>query len=124
MNERELETDFASEAKSCQPVCDEQFPVLRPEKQNEALIKHYLQYQSEKLIDYYNKQFVFQYSDVTDNDMTLVMGMLIDSRDVYSLHYFDVGKTRQKIHVTFKPNVELERQRASEVPLHETNNTF
>ena len=45
--ERELETDFASNAKSCQPVCDEQFRVLRPEEQNEALIEHYLQYQPE-----------------------------------------------------------------------------
>ena len=43
--------------------------------------------------------------------------MLIDSKDVYSLHMFDVGKTRQKLHVTLKPNVELKRQRASKVPL-------
>ena len=37
---------------------------------------------------------------------------------MYSLHKFDVGKTRQKFHVTLKPNVELKRQRASKVPLH------
>ena len=30
LNERELETDFTSDAKSCQPDCDEQFPILRP----------------------------------------------------------------------------------------------
>ena len=34
------------------------------------------------------------------------------------LHKFDVGKTRQKFHVTLKPNVKLKRQRASKVPLH------
>ena len=50
--------------------------------------------------------------------MTLLIDMLIDSKDVYSLHRFDVGKTRQKFHVTLKPNVELKRQRASKVPLH------
>ena len=50
--------------------------------------------------------------------MPLLIDMLIDSKDVYSLHKFDVGKTRQKIHVTLKPNVELKRQRANEVPLH------
>ena len=50
--------------------------------------------------------------------MTLLIDMLIDSKDVYSLHKFDVGKTRQKFHVTLKPNVELKRQRASKVPLH------
>ena len=50
--------------------------------------------------------------------MTLLIDMLNDSKDVYSLHKFDVGKTRQKFHVTLKPNVELKRQRASNVPLH------
>ena len=44
-NGRELETDFFSDAKSCQPDCDEEFPVLRSKEQNEALIEHYLQYQ-------------------------------------------------------------------------------
>ena len=32
LNERELETDFTSDAKSCQPDCDEQFPILRPKE--------------------------------------------------------------------------------------------
>ena len=50
--------------------------------------------------------------------MPLLIDMLIDSKDVYSLHKFDVGKTRQKFHVTLKPNVELKRQRANKVPLH------
>ena len=51
LNERELETDFAIDAKSCQPDCDEQFSNLRPKEQNEALIEHYLQYQPKELID-------------------------------------------------------------------------
>ena len=117
LNERELETDFTSDAKSCQPDCDEQFPILRPKEQNEALIEHYLQYQPKELIDYI-KQFDFQYSDITDNEMPVLIDMLSDSKDVYSLHKFDVGKTRQKFHVTLKPSVELKRQRASKVPLH------
>ena len=50
--------------------------------------------------------------------MILPIDMLIDSKDVYSLHKFDVGKTRQIFHVTLKPNVELKRQGASKVPLH------
>ena len=33
-------------------------------------------------------------------------------------HKFDVGKTRQKFHVTLKPKVELKRHRAKKVPLH------
>ena len=61
LEERELETDFTSDAKSGQRVCDEQFPVLRPREQNEALIEDYLQYQPKELIDYV-KQFDFQYN--------------------------------------------------------------
>ena len=117
LEERELETDFTSDAKSGQRVCDEQFPVLRPREQNEALIEDYLQYQPKELIDYV-KQFDVKCSDITDNEMPLLIDMLIDSKDVYSLHKFDVGKNRQKFHVTLKPNVELKRQRASKVPLH------
>ena len=116
MNEREQETDLASDAKSCQPVCDEQFPVLRPKEQNEALIEHYFQYQPKELIDYV-KKFNFQYSDIIDNEKTPLIDMLIDSKHVSSLHKFDVGKTRRKFHVTFKPNVELKRHRAKKAPL-------
>ena len=50
--------------------------------------------------------------------MIVPIDMLIHSKDVYSLQKFDVGKNRQKSHVTLKPNVELKRQRASKVPLH------
>ena len=116
LNERELETDFTIYAKSCQPDCDEQFPILRPYEENEALLEHHLQYQPKELMDYV-EEFDFQYSDTTHNEMTLLIDMLIDSKDVYSLHKFDVGKTRQKFRVTLKPNVELKRQRAGKVPL-------
>ena len=81
LNERELETDFTSDAKSCQPDCDEQLPILRPKEENEALIEHSLQYQPKELIDYV-KQFDFQYSDITDNETTLRIDMLTDWKDV------------------------------------------
>ena len=50
--------------------------------------------------------------------MVLLIDILVDARDVYSQHEYDVGKTRQNFHVTLKPNVELKRQRPSKVPLH------
>ena len=50
--------------------------------------------------------------------MILLIDMLVDARFVYSQRNFDVGKTRQSFHVTLKPNVEMERQRPSKVPLH------
>ena len=84
---------------------------------NNRLIEHYLQYQPKELVDYL-KEFDFQYSDITDEEMTLLIDMLLDSRDVYSRHKFDVGKTRQKFHVTLKPKAELKRQRPSKVHLH------
>ena len=50
--------------------------------------------------------------------MNLVIDMPIDSKDMCSLHNFDVGKSRQKFHVTLKPNVDLKPQRASKGRLH------
>ena len=49
------------------------------------------------------------------------MILLIDMLVVYTIHKFDVGKTRQKFHVTLKPNVELKQQQPSKVPLHLKN---
>ena len=110
LNDKDLETHFTRDAKSCQPACDEQFPTFREKDYNNQLIEHYLQYQPKELVQYV-KEFDFQFSDITDADMTLRIDMLIDSRDVYSQHKFNVCKTRQKFHVTLKPNVELKRQR-------------
>ena len=93
MNGRELETDFTSDAKSCQPDCDEHFPILRPKEEDEALVEHYLQYQPKELIEYV-KQFDFQYSDktVNDNEMTLLIDMLIESKDVFPSTNSTLGK--------------------------------
>ena len=116
LNDKDLETDFTRDAKSCQPTCDEQFPTFREKDYINQLIENYLQNQPKELVQY-AKEFDFQFSDITDEEMTLLIDMLIDSRDVNS-QQFDVGKTRQKFHVTLKPNVELKRQRPSKVPLH------
>ena len=117
LENRELETDFTKDFKSVQPTCDEQFPVFREKDDNNRLIDHYLQYRPKELINYI-KEFNFQYSDIIDEEMILLIDMLVDARDVYSQHKFDVGKTRQKFHVTLKPKIELKRQRPSKVPLH------
>ena len=115
LENRELQTDFTRDSKSCQPTCDEQFPVLREKDHNNQLIDHYLQYQPKELINYV-KKFDFQYSDITDEEMILLIDLLVDVGDVYSQHKFDVGKTRQKFHVTLKPKVELKRQDLAEFP--------
>ena len=117
LENRELETDFTRDSKSCQPTCDEQFLVLREKDHNNRLIDHYLQYQPKELINYV-KEMDIQYSDITEEEMILLIDMLVDSRDAYSQHKIDVGKTRQNFHVTLKPTVELKRQRPSLVPLN------
>ena len=117
LNEKDLETDFTRDSKSSQPNSDEQFPVLREKEGNDQLIEFHLQYQPKELVDYI-KEFDFQYSDISDEEMTRLIDMLIDSRDVYSQHKFDIGKTRQKFHVTLKPNAELKKHRPSKLPLH------
>ena len=48
----ELETDFATVAKTCQPPCTEQFAELRSKEENDALIDYYLQYQPEEIKKY------------------------------------------------------------------------
>ena len=117
LDEKDLETDFTKDSKSCQPPCNEQFPILREKELNNRLIEHYLQYQPKEPVDYI-KEFDFQYSDITDEETTLLIDMLPDSRDVYYRQKFDVGKTRQQFHVKLKPKAELKRQRPSKVPLH------
>ena len=56
------------------------------------------------------KEFDFQHPDITDEGLILLIDMLVDATDVYSQNKFDVGKTRQKFHITLKPNVELKPQ--------------
>ena len=107
--------DFTKDSNSCQPTCDEQFPLLRESDHNNRLSDHYLQYQPKDIINYV-EEFDFQYSDITDEEMILLIDMLVDARDVYSQHKFDVGKTRQKFHVTLKPKVELKRQELAKFP--------
>ena len=92
------------------------FSHLSEEDYNIQLVEHYLQYQPKQLVQYV-KEFDFQFSDITDEEMTLLIDMLNDSKNVYLQHKFDVGKSRQKFHVTLKPNVDLKRQRPSKVPL-------
>ena len=55
LDEKDLETDFTKDSKSCQPPCDEQFPILREKELNNRLIEHYLQYQPKELVDYIKK---------------------------------------------------------------------
>ena len=52
------------------------------------------------------KDINFQYSDITDEELVLLIDMLVHARGVYSQDNFDSVKTRQKFHFTLKPNSE------------------
>ena len=98
MGNRELETDLTEDSKASQATCDEQFPVLREKDHNNRLIDNYLQYQPKELINYV-KEFDFQYSDITDEEMILLVDTLVDARDVYSQHKYNIGKIRRNFYV-------------------------
>ena len=59
LDEKDLETDFTKNSKSCQPPCDEQFPLLREKEVSNRLIELYLQYQPKELVNYV-KEFGLQ----------------------------------------------------------------
>ena len=72
LENHELETDFTKDSISCQPTCDKQFPVLSEKDDNNRIIDHYLQYQPKELVNYV-KEFDFQYSDITEEEMILLL---------------------------------------------------
>ena len=79
LNDRNLETDVTKDAKSCHPTCDDQFSTFREKVYNNHLSEHYLQYQPKEFVQYV-KKFDFQFSDITNEEMILLIGMLIDYR--------------------------------------------
>ena len=83
LENRELETDFSKDSKSCQSTCDEQFPVPCEKDHNNRLIDHFVQYQPKELTIYVT-EFDFQYSDNTHEERILLIDMLSNARDVYS----------------------------------------
>ena len=113
----ELETDFTRDSKSCQYLCTEQFPILRLKHFNDDLIEYYLQYQSQDIRNL-KKQFDFQTTDLKDEELVNLVDMIIDFWDVYSQHQFDIGQTRQKIHVTLEPNSKPRKKWPRKCPLH------
>ena len=98
-------------------VLNEQFHILRPKQLTDVLIDCYLQNQSEDIKNLI-KQFDFRYTDLTVEELVTFIGIIIDSRDVYYQHKFDIRQTKQKFHVTLKPNSELRKQRPSRSLLH------
>ena len=113
----ELKTDITRVWKSCQLPCTEQIPILRPKQLIDDLIDYHLQYRSQDIKNF-RKQFNFRCTNLEDDELFTLIDMIIDSRDVYSQHKFDIGQLKQKFHVTLKPNSEFRKQRPSKCPPH------
>ena len=91
-------------------------PCTSWKKVNNRLVDHYLQYQLIELLDY-NKEFVLQFSDITDEELILPIVLLFDFQARYSQHTLALGKTRQNFHVPLKPKAVLKSRQANKVPL-------
>ena len=89
LEKRELETDVTEDSISCQPTCDEKFPVLREKEHKTRLIDHYLKNYLKEITNYV-EEFIFQFSDINYEEMIFLIDMLVDARDVYSQQKFDV----------------------------------
>ena len=64
------------------------------------------------------KKFDFTHSDIDQYQLQDLMNMLLQNKDVYSQHKYDVGLIKQKFHVKLLPNSVLTKQRPSRVSLH------
>ena len=111
----ELETEFTRDTKSCQPPCTDQFPILRPKQLNDDLIDYNIQYQSED-IENLIIQYDVRYTDLEDEELVTLIDMIIDSGDVFSQYKFDIGQTKQKLHVILKLNSELKKNDLASAP--------
>ena len=117
LDEKGLQTDFAEYSFSCQPPCGDEFSTSREKELNNQLIEPYLQYQPKEFMHDIN-EFDFQYSDKTDEKLTLLIDMLLAFRHVYSWHKFVVYNTRQKVSRYTEAQSRAKRQRPRKVPLH------
>lgn len=109
----ELATDFSKESKSLQPKAQLDNTKYRNKQLDENILTEYSKTEKEFL-----RKFDFSETDLTDDELEYLIRILIEDKDVYSHHKYDVGKINQKFHVKLKENSELKKQRPSRVPLH------
>ena len=109
-SDAEVATDFSNDAKTlCKPDNTEQFSKFRTTEQNHFIIvqegldtrpkhasKNYASY-----IEYL-KKFDFTQSDLTDDEFRVLLKVLLDDEDVYSHHKDDIGRTKQKFHISLE----------------------
>ena len=109
-NDAEIATDFSNDAKTlCKPNNSEQFPKFGTNEQNHFIIHEVVQegldtrpkYASRNYANYIEnlKKFDFTQSDLTDDEIRVLLKVLLVDEDAYSHHKYDVSRTKQKFHI-------------------------
>ena len=62
--------------------------------------------------------FIFQHSQITQNEFERLANFLIRYPTVYATSKFDVGKINSPLHLPLKPDAVFKNQRASKVLIH------
>ena len=128
-DERELATDFSTEAKElCRPRVNDQFPKFREKLQsnriiNKAVSDFVIQQNRHTVqdIEYLEKfldNFDFTRSDLTDDELFELVEIILQNNDVYSHHKFDIVRTKYKFHLPLKKDATFKKQRPSKIPIH------
>ena len=107
-DERELATDFSTEAKElCRPRVNDQFPKFRDKLQSNRIINKavsdFVIKQNRNTvqdIEYIEKFLDFSRSDLNDNELFELIEIILEDNDVYSHHKYDIGRTKQ---ISFTP---------------------
>ena len=109
----ELPTDFSDELKNLKPKAEQSFITIRDEKLDKKLLSKFQKSDREFL-----QKFDFSQSDIDEKQLAELLEILVLNKDVYSLHKYEVGVIKQRIHVKLLPNDLFRKQRPSRVPLH------
>ena len=62
--------------------------------------------------------FIFQQSQITQQDFKQLAELMLKNSMVYATSNFDVGKVNSPLHLPLKPDAVFEKQRSSKVPIH------
>ena len=128
-DERELATDFSTEAKElCRPKVNDQFPKFRDKLQSNRIINKAVSdfaikqnrntVQDIEYLDRFLDNFDFTQSDLTDDELFELIETILQDNDVYSHHKYDIGKTKHKFHLPLKNDATFKKQRPSNIPIH------
>ena len=123
-DERELATDFSTEAKElCRPKVNDQCPKFRDKLQSNRIINKAVSYfvikqnrntfQDIGYLEKFLNNFDFTQSDLTDDDLFELIEIILEDNVIYSHHKYCIGRTKHKFHLPLKKDASFKKQRSS-----------